>query len=239
MLLERPDPQAETLKEASARFRTALDRVLVFVAVLWAILLVDELTSLDLRGFGVRPGAAEGLVGLLTMPLLHGGFVHLLKNTLPTLTLGVALYYFYPHTSRRVLPWFWLFPGLFVWVVGEAGSTHFGASGLNFALLGFVGLGGLLRRSAPVLALSLAVLFYYGGMLSGVLPIEPGVSWEGHLGGLLIGVVLAVWFRREDIPPRRRYDYEDDDDSEEESEFGNGSWSVTPPDDGDGPRTLH
>ncbi|MEM9302176.1 MAG: rhomboid family intramembrane serine protease [Pseudomonadota bacterium] len=245
MHLNRPDASAATLKESSHRFRGALNTVLLFVAALWAILLLDQLLAFDLRSLGVKPHQPVGLLGLVTMPLLHGGFVHLLNNSLPTLLLGGALLYFYPQTRWRVLPWFWLFPGAFVWLIGEDGSTHFGASGLNFALLGYVGLGGLLRRDAAMLAVSLATLFYYGGMLSGVLPIEAGVSWEGHLGGLIVGLVLAIWFRREDIPPRRRYDYEDEEDvdadyedfteygSEDSGERGHGASSDR------GPPTLH
>ncbi len=218
MQLNHRDPNAEPPAVARQRFRGAMNTVLALVALLWAILLVDQLLPGELRRFGAQPGELSGLLGLVTMPLLHGGFVHLITNTLPLIMLGVALLYFYSETAWKVIPWFWLVPGLFVWFVGAEGSNHVGASGLTFALLGYVGLGGLLRRDAAMLAVSLATLFYYGGMLSGVLPIEPGVSWEAHLGGVLTGLVLAIWYRRADIPPRRRYDYEDEDEDEDEEE---------------------
>lgn len=227
MILNRPDPAAEAPGAARERFRRAVRHVLLLLAVLWAVLLVDQLLTVDLRGFGVRPGELTGLLGLATMPLLHGGFVHLLTNSLPLAMLGVAVLFFYRETAVRVLPWFWLFPGLFVWLIGEPGSRHVGASGLNFALLGYVALGGLLRRDAALLGVSLATLFYYGGMLSGILPIERGVSWEGHLGGLLVGLASAVAYRHRDIPPRRRYDYEDEEDDGDGEGLEASGWSTS------------
>lgn len=214
MRITRPDPNAEPREVAIRRFRFALKTAVVAVSVLWAILLADQLLALDLRAFGVQPWRFAGLVGLITMPLIHGGFAHLIHNSLPALTLITALLYFYPTVSRRVIAPFWIFPGLFVWFAGDNGSTHFGASGFNFALLGFLSLSGLLRREAGSLAISLAVFFFYGGMFSGILPIEPGVSWEGHLGGLIIGLLLAIVYRHRDLPTPKRYDWEDEDETE-------------------------
>ena len=234
--LPRPDPTHESPRAAGARFRESLRWTLGFIALLWIILLVDGMLDLGLGRWGVRPHEMRGLVGLVTMPLLHGGPLHLAHNTLPALLLGGGLLYFYPTSRWRVLPWFWVMPGLFVWIVGHTGSTHYGASGLNFALLGFLALGGLLRREAGTLGLSMGVVFYYGGMLTGVLPIERGVSWEGHLGGLLTGLALAIIYRRWDIPPPRRYDYELEEEEEESAPLPE-DWAELPDD--DRPRTLH
>ncbi len=214
MQIPRSDPNLETSREAGRRFRLALATVAAFVVALWAVLFLDLAFDLDLRRYGVRPHQPAGLLGLVTMPLLHGGLVHLIHNSLPTLMLGTGLLYFYRQSRWRVLPWFWLAPGLFVWLAGEPVSTHFGASGLNFALLGYLALGGLLRRDVATLAVSMAAMFYYGGMFSGILPLEDGVSWEGHLGGLLTGIGAALAYRRWDLTPRKRYDWEDEDDEE-------------------------
>lgn len=208
--IDRVDPDAASVSGERLRFRRSLRITLTFVAGLWLILVVDSLTTFALTTYGVMPHRASGLLGLVTMPLLHGGPAHLVHNSLPTLTMLTALLFFYPASGKRVLPWMWLLPGVFVWLAGEQGSTHFGASGLNFALLGYVSVGGLLRKSAPQLALSLATLFLWGGMLSGILPIKEGISWEGHLGGLLTGLLLAVVYRRWDIPPAKHYEWEDE-----------------------------
>ena len=240
MQIARSDPTHEDPKAAGQRFRGALRFSLGFLVLLWALFALDMILEFDLRRWGVRPQQAAGLLGLLTMPLLHGGFAHLLHNTLPTLMLGTGLLYFYPQTCWRALPWFWAAPGLFVWLTGVPGSTHFGASGLNFALLAYLGLGGLLRREVATMAVSMAVMFYYGGMLSGVLPIEEGVSWEGHLGGFVTGAVVAVVYRRWDIRPRKRYDWEDETEDPDGDEFENpvGNEDDGGPDDPP-PRLLH
>lgn len=238
MQLNRVDPQAESPRQAGRRFRVALRLSLLFIALLWTIFVLGAALDLGLQRWGVRPGQAAGLLGLLTMPLLHGGPQHLVHNSLPALLLGCGLLFFYSQSAWRVLPWLWLGPPLFVWLVGETGSTHFGASGLNFGLLGYLAVGGLLRRDAGTLALSLAVMFYYGGMLSGVLPVTPGVSWEGHLGGLIVGVMLAVVYRRWDVPPRRRYQFEDEEDPEDE-DVADWNPAESDSDDPTRPPTLH
>lgn len=230
MEVNRADPAAESPATAGLRLRRGAAVVAVFLLVLWIILGLDAAMDLGLRRFGVRPRSPEGLLGLLTMPLLHGGAVHLLRNSFGMLLLGTGLFFFYPDSSRRVLPWFWTLPGLVVWLIGSAGSIHYGASGLNFAIFGYLALGGLLRRDAGTLALSLAVLFYFGSMFSGILPVEPGISWEGHLGGLLVGFAFAVAYRSYDIPLRKRYAWEDEE--EDEDDFTSGR------DDDSGP-TIH
>lgn len=212
----RTDPYAETTKSAGKRFRSAIRLCFYFLAVLWALVLINGMPGIELRPYGVHPRDLDGLIGLFSMPLLHGGIVHMANNALPLLLLGTGLFWFYPHTAWKVIPWFWVLPGLFVWLIGADGSNHIGLSGFNFALLGYVALGGFLRRDAGTLSLSVAVLFYYGGMFSGIFPTEKGISWEGHLGGLLTGFAFAIRFRRTDVPEPKRYSWEDEDQAEDE-----------------------
>ncbi|HUF20040.1 MAG TPA: rhomboid family intramembrane serine protease, partial [Burkholderiales bacterium] len=101
-----------------------------------------------------------------------------------------------------------------VWLFGRA-AIHVGASGLVYGLVAYIFFAGVLRRDRRAVAASMLVFFLYGSLAWGVLPIEPGVSWETHLAAALIGVALAFAFRHLDIPPRRRYTWE-----EEESEIG-------------------
>lgn len=214
MQVNRPDPKFEAAPKSRGRFRGALQLSLGFVAILWGLELLDAVLPWNLNQFGVRPRSVDGLWGLLTMPLLHGGFMHLLHNTLPTVLMGTGLLYFYPRTAWRVIAAGWIGAGAFVWLVGASNSVHIGASGLNFALLGYILLGGLLRFDTRTLALSMVTFFYYGGMLTGILPIERGVSWEAHLGGLIIGVVMAWRYRNFDVPPKKRYAWEDEDEDD-------------------------
>jgi len=166
--------------------------------------------SLRLGRFGLRPGSVTGLIGVVTAPLLHGNFQHLLSNTVPLLVSLTATLYLYPSSSVRVIPMIWLGSGLLAWIIGRP-SLHLGVSGLIYGLLAYVFASGLLRRDIRSVSVSLLVGFLYGSMIWGVLPIRPHMSWEMHLAGAAIGFLLAVLYRNWDRVPLVRYDWEDDD----------------------------
>jgi membrane associated rhomboid family serine protease len=211
MQVDIPDPAFTTSERARSNFRLAARLALGAVAALWAIHLLDWGFALELRRFGVRPRELAGLPGILLAPLLHGGFSHLFANSLPLLVLGTGMLYLYPNSAVKVLPAVYLGPGVAVWMLGNSGSVHAGASGLIYGLFGYILVAGLIRRDRRAIAASLLVSFLYGTLVWGVLPIEPGVSWETHLAGALIGLVLAIALRHLDVPPRKRYSWEDED----------------------------
>jgi hypothetical protein len=110
----------------------------------------------------------------------------------------------------RVIPIIWMGSGLLAWIIGRP-SLHFGASGLVYGLLAYVFISGILRLDMRSVAVSVMVWFLYGSMIWGLLPIRPNMSWELHLGGAILGVALAIAYRRWDITPVKRYAWEDDD----------------------------
>jgi membrane associated rhomboid family serine protease len=210
MPLGKPDPRYTHSKKARDSFRLALKIALVFVGILWSIFIIDAVFGLRLGRFGLRPGSIFGLMGLVTAPLLHGNFQHILSNTIPMLISLTATLYFYPRSAVRVIPLVWLGSGLLAWFIGRP-TLHVGASGLIYGLLAFVFLSGILRSDMRSVAVSLLVGFLYGSMVWGVLPIKPHVSWEMHLSGAVTGALLAIVFRNWDRIPLLRYDWEDDD----------------------------
>ncbi|MGF1478754.1 MAG: rhomboid family intramembrane serine protease [Cyanophyceae cyanobacterium] len=169
-----------------------------FISVFWLAELVDRFLfggRLDL--FGIIPQRLIGLRGILFAPFLHGNFPHLIANTIPFLTLGWLV--MLQETSD-----FWIVTlitmivgGLGVWLIGIPGSVHVGASILIFGYLGFLLLRGYFQRNLPSIVLSLVVGFFYGGLIWGVLPTRPGISWEGHLFGFLGGVLAARLIAKE------------------------------------------
>jgi membrane associated rhomboid family serine protease len=211
-----PDPDFTTSDRARANFWLAAKIALGLVAVLWAVDFVNVVLGLDLQRFGVRPRQFAGLPGILLAPLLHGGFPHLIANSVPLLVLGTGMLYLYPNAALKVLPAVYLGPGIAVWLFGKASSVHIGASGLVYGLVGYVFVAGIIRRDRRAIAASMLVYFLYGTLLWGVLPIRPGVSWETHLAAALIGSAMAIAFRGLDIPPRKRYDWEDEPDGSDE-----------------------
>jgi membrane associated rhomboid family serine protease len=166
--------------------------LLGFVVLIWALELIDLILFRGaLDALGVRPRTPGGLWGILFAPFLHGGLAHLLANTLPFLTLGWLV------MLRRTSDFFvvtalaMLCGGLGVWLVGRPNTVHIGASSLVFGYLGYLLLRGYFERSVVSILLSIFVGVLYGGALGGLLPTQPGVSWQGHLFGFAGGVGAA------------------------------------------------
>lgn len=210
MQFDVPDPAFTGSAQARAHFRLAVKLALGFVALLWLIQGMNWATDLDPAPFGVRPRQLAGVLGILTAPLVHADFVHLVANTAPLAVAGTAMLFLYPNASLRVLPAIYLGPGIAVWLFGRD-SAHLGASGLVYGLVAYVFAAGLLRRDRRAIAASLVVAFMYGSLAWGVLPTREPVSWETHLAAALIGVVLAFALRWRDVPPRKRYAWEAED----------------------------
>ena len=217
MQIHIPDPAYTSSEQARANFRLAVKIALGFVALVWFIQLLNWGLDLGLERFGVRPRQWAGLPGILLAPLLHGGFSHLFANSLPLLVLGAVMLHLYPNSALKVIPAVYLGPGIAVWLFARA-SVHIGASGLVYGLVSYIFVAGLIRRDKRAIAASLLVCFLYGALAWGVLPIEPGVSWETHLAAALIGLALAIALRRLDIPPRKRYAWEDEEDEYEDDQ---------------------
>ncbi|WP_057971043.1 rhomboid family intramembrane serine protease [Lysobacter antibioticus] len=209
---EAPIPDTPAQRKADrSRLVRALNASLAFVLVLIAVFTAQG--QFDVRAFTVQPWSAQGLVGLLTAPLLHGSIEHLAANATSLLLLGTLAGAVYPKATLRALPILWLGAGLGAWLLGDPGSYHLGASGLTHGLMFLVLTLGVLRRDRPSIAAAMIAFLLYGGMLLTVLPREIGVSWQAHLGGAVAGVIAAFAFRlRDPLPPRKRYSWEDEDE---------------------------
>mgnify|MGYP001822736592 FL=1 len=210
MHLGKPDPRLTSSPRAHRNFQLALKTALVMTGVLWAILIIDSAFDLGLARFGLRPRHLQGLLGIFTAPVLHGGFEHLFSNSLPLIVSLTTILYLYPRSAMRVIPVIWLGSGVLCWIIGRP-SLHFGASGFVYGLLAYVFISGMLRLDMRSVAVSVMVWFLYGSMIWGVLPIRPNMSWELHLSGAILGVALAIVYRRWDVTPVKRYAWEDDD----------------------------
>jgi membrane associated rhomboid family serine protease len=208
MQVHVPDPGYTDSAQSRARFRFALRAAGALVGVLWVIHLINWGFDLDWQRFGVRPRQVPGLTGIVLAPLLHGGFDHLVANSIPLLLVTAVTLYLYPASSRIVLPSVYFGPGIAVWLFARD-SIHIGASGLVYGLVTYIFFAGVIRRDRRAIAASLLVSFLYGSLAWGVLPIKEGVSWETHLAAALIGAALGFALRRQDVPPRRRYEWED------------------------------
>ncbi len=171
-----------------------------FVGTMWAIQFVNLLVFRQtLNLYGIIPRQVIGLRGILFAPFLHGGLGHLIANTIPFVILGWFVMLQETSDFFAVTAITMVVSGFGVWLFGASG-VHVGASALIFGYLGFLLLRGYFERNFPSILLSLVVGFLYGGAIWGVLPTQPGISWEGHLFGFIGGVIAArILARRKKI----------------------------------------
>lgn len=182
---------------AQGRLRHALLWPAIAVAALWLVAAIQSLSGISYIWLGVFPRSLNGLAGIITAPLIHESWGHLLSNTAPLLGLGIIAMYGFPRATRHAIPLIWLISGTGVWLFGRE-SFHIGISGLTHGLTFFVLTIALLRRDPLSIALALVVFMLFGGMTSGIVPTEPSVSFEYHLFGAIAGVIAAVLLRRSD-----------------------------------------
>jgi len=196
------------------KFKYSIVLPAAFVALLWLVYIIESTTDTSFYYLGVYPRTLKGLVGIFLMPIIHSGFKHLIGNTIPLIVMGTGILYFYRSLGYKVFIIIWVISGLCVWIGGRE-SYHIGASGIVYGLASFLFFSGLIRRDVRLAALSLVIVFLYGGMIWGVLPIWPAISWEGHLFGGVAGVVCAFLYRNEG-PQRVVYSWELDEEFQEE-----------------------
>ncbi|HZD11590.1 MAG TPA: rhomboid family intramembrane serine protease [Candidatus Binatia bacterium] len=162
------------------------------VGAMWFLELVDVIfLHQALNRFGVWPREPLGLVGIILMPFLHGGLTHLAANSLPFLVLGGLVLWRGMRDFLLVTVLTTLLSGLLLWLLGSSRAVYIGASGLVFGYFGFLLFRGYFERSPQSLLVALVVVFFYGGLLFGVVPQHTGISWEAHLFGFLSGALCA------------------------------------------------
>ena len=174
----------------------------LLVAALWVLEAVDQASGNELDGYGIRPRTDEGLLGVFFAPFLHGGWAHLAANTVPLFVLGVIVLLDGWRRWSIVTLWVVAVSGATVWLISPTGSLTLGASGVVFGWLTYLIARGFYTRAPGQIALGVVVFLFYGGLLAGVLPTDSAVSWQGHLGGAVGGVLAASRQRQRPVDPR-------------------------------------
>lgn len=188
----------EQLTIEKKELKRAILYAVCLTALPWVVFVIGSLFSLHLKQYGLQPLEWHGLVGIFTMPFLHADWEHLISNTPALLVLISGLFLFYKRGAWRILCYLYVLSGFFTWLMGRS-STHIGASGLVYALAMFHFLSGVIKKVPRQQAFALLVAFLYGGFIWGFFPTlyqGTSISWEGHLSGLLAGIILAFYFRK-------------------------------------------
>jgi len=172
------------------RFEENLVTPFRFVFIIWAAYALSLMLPFDIAVLGIYPRTFYGMIGILLAPMIHGSLLHLVSNTIPLLFLGVVLFLFYDKIAKQVFFQCYFFTNILVWIFARQ-SLHIGASGLVYGIASFLIFFGLLRKDVKSMIISIAILLLYGGLVYGIFPQQPGVSWESHLMGALVGLTTA------------------------------------------------
>ncbi len=189
------------------------------VLVLWVVFWWGIRFQIDLETFGIYPRTLKGIRGIFFSPFIHGNIEHLYNNSIPLLILIAALRFFYREQTFSVLGFGLLLTGLITWVIGRE-SYHIGASGLVYVLVSFIFFKGIRTKYYRLVALSLMVVMVYGSLVWYIFPnVQEGISWEGHLAGLITGFAFAVSFKTPEYKKLIRYDWQRPDYNPTEDKF--------------------
>ncbi len=206
---------------------------IILVLIMLLVEIIEAVFHLDFSFLGIKPLSVEGLPGIFLFHFLHGDWEHLFANSIPILVLGSSLYYFYKPIANKILLILMFSTGLITWCLARSG-VHIGASALVYGLAFFLMLSGFIRRDRKLIIISLIVVFLYGSLVWGLYPkyaVENNISWEGHLSGFIMGIVLAFFYRKEG-PQREEHVWDDDDDSDIDDDDSSEKpyWDIPEPD---------
>ncbi len=190
---------------------------ILFILFIWIVFWYEIRFGQDFTSYGIYPQKIKGLIGVICSPFIHGDINHLYHNTIPLFVLSAALFYFYRPIAWKILAYGILVSGLLTWIIGRP-AYHIGASGLIYVLFSFTFFKGIFAKHYRLIALSLLVIFLYGSLVMYALPIKEGISWEGHLAGLITGLIFALIFRKEIAKPKK-YVWEQEHYNEDEDDF--------------------
>lgn len=200
-----PAPPQRFERKPGGGFAGGLKFAALYVLAIWTVHIVNLMFFAGgLNYYGIHPLDTSGLWGILFAPLLHANFEHLVSNTVP----GAVFAFLVGFSGRRV---FWEVTGIVVlvagvgtWFIGGVGTNHIGASGLVYGWWIYLMLRGLFNRSLVQLIVGFLVGAAYSGLIWGVLPSMPGVSWQAHLCGAIGGLLAGLIITSDDPPGRQK-----------------------------------
>jgi membrane associated rhomboid family serine protease len=210
-----PQPiSPESIELEKKIFKYSLVVPVVFLILIWMIKISETILGIHLYQLGVLPRNLIGLKGILTSPLIHADFKHLIANSTSFLVLSTALFFFYRKVALRIFILNYLMAGTLLWLGGRE-VWHIGASGIVYGMAAFLLFSGIFRHDIRLLTISLIVAFLYGSFIWGLFPIEPKISWDGHLMGTVSGTILSLIYYKQG-PPVNPFEGETESEEEEE-----------------------
>ena len=186
--------------------KALLLRLKLIVGVVLVIVLVHILNTLlsgQLNQFGIYPRDFESLHHIVFAPFIHTSTGHLLNNLVALSIFGAICLIrsarFFVTSSVFII----VTSGLLIWLLARDGF-HVGASGWIFGLWSVNLAMAWFDRRFTNIVVAFALLFFYGGMIYGILPIDSSVSFEAHLFGAVAGVIYALCYVSLQVRARKR-----------------------------------
>ncbi|SDR74088.1 Membrane associated serine protease, rhomboid family [Corynebacterium timonense] len=197
----QPVSAGQMNKTPAQKRATGVRYALGFLAVIWAVFLVNTIFfGRKLNYFGIHPLDPSGLTGIFFAPLLHADLSHIMSNSVPGAIFCFLIGYSGSRVFWEVTGFTWIIAGVGTWIFGGVGTNHIGASSLVYGWLTYLIIRGIFNRSMKQILLGVILGFFYSGLIWGVLPINPGVSWQGHLFGAIGGLVAGMVITSDDPP---------------------------------------
>lgn len=212
------------MDDEKAKIRIALIIATGFTTLLWVIKIFEVLSKTDIYFLGVYPRSVTGFFKIITSPLIHSDFSHLISNTSAIFVLCFFLFYVYFRTALKVFIIIYFMHGLLVWGIGRP-AYHIGSSGLIYGFAAYLFFMGIFRKDTSSIAVALLVTFLYGSIVWGVLPVDPHISFEAHLSGAIVGLSCAIIFRKSEPLPAK-YDWEEEFDDEDVTQQPEDNWEI-------------
>ncbi|NQY99863.1 MAG: rhomboid family intramembrane serine protease [Bdellovibrionales bacterium] len=165
-------------------------RLALLIITIWATFALQFVLP-PITYLGIVPRSQTGLIGVVCSPWLHGSLQHITANSLAIASIGILFCLSYAKHFLQLTSALILLSGLLTWAIGPSRTLIIGASGYTYALLGFMIFMGMMSRSFKNIFFSIVVVLLHGGAVFGLLPSQPGVSWQAHVAGFFAGLIVA------------------------------------------------
>ena len=163
---------------------------IILIGIMWFVHSIYSFSGSKLGLLGIYPRQLKGIFGIFTSPFRHGDWHHLISNSIPLLVLMTIIFSFYNRVAIKSILLIYILTGTSVWLFARD-VIHIGASGVVYGLVSFVFWNGIFRRNLKSIILALIVTILYSGYFLGILPNQEGISWESHLFGGIVGIIVS------------------------------------------------